>query len=103
MYQGSWTCCLFARGWSRLFSGEGFSREYGGIGRNACLNYGYAVLRGNVVRAITIAELLPSLGIFHRHWANTFGLADDLIEPFRPVIDFAVSLLDPYGPLTTEM
>lgn len=85
--------------WSRLFPGEGFSRDYGGIGRNACLNYGYAVLRGNVVRAITIAGLLPSLGIFHRHRANAFGLADDLIEPFRPAMDFAVSLLDPYAAL----
>lgn len=76
--------------WSNLFGAEPFSRNTDGGGRNALLNYGYAVLRGHVIRCIVVAGLLPSLGIFHHNRANAFGLADDLIEPFRPAIDHAV-------------
>lgn len=80
--------------WPRLFAGEGFSRDPDGFGRNALLNYGYAVLRGCVIRAIVTAGLIPTLGVYHRNRANVFGLADDLIEPFRPVVDFAVAHMD---------
>jgi CRISP-associated protein Cas1 len=60
---------------------------------NNLLDYGYAVLRAAVVRAITSAGLLPALGIQHRSRANPFCLADDLMEPLRPMIDARVRLL----------
>jgi CRISPR-associated protein Cas1 len=79
--------------WSRVFNDEHFSRDAKGQGRNLHLNYGYTVLRGSVIRAICAAGLLPSLGIFHHGRANAFGLADDLIEPFRPAVDYYVGAL----------
>jgi len=81
--------------WQRLFDGGPFKRDREAAGRNASLNYGYAVLRGCLVRAIAVAGLIPTLGIFHRNRSNAFGLADDLIEPFRPVVDHVVAGLHP--------
>jgi CRISPR-associated endonuclease cas1, NMENI subtype len=60
------------------------------IGSNSCLDYGYSVLRGHVMRAVLAAGLAPALGIFHHDRGNAFALADDLIEPFRPAIDEVV-------------
>lgn len=60
---------------------------------NAMLNYGYAVLRAAMARALIAAGLLPALGIHHRHRANAFCLADDLIEPLRPMVDRRVRSL----------
>ena len=57
---------------------------------NSHLNYGYAVLRAVVARAICGAGLHPTLGIHHCNRYDTFCLADDLMEPFRPVVDRAV-------------
>jgi CRISPR-associated protein Cas1 len=57
---------------------------------NASLNYGYAILRGAVTRAISSAGLMPSFGIYHSNDLNAFNLADDIIEPFRPFVDFKV-------------
>ena len=66
--------------------GEGFTRgEDNGV--NAGLNYGYAVLRGCIARYLAVYGFLPSLGLHHRSTLNAFNLADDLIEPFRPVVD----------------
>lgn len=66
--------------------GEGFTRgEDNGI--NAGLNYGYAVLRGCIARYLAVYGFLPSLGLHHRSTLNAFNLADDLIEPLRPVVD----------------
>ena len=53
--------------------------------------YGYTILRGVVVREVLASGLSPSLGLFHRGRANTFALADDMIEPFRPVVDVYVA------------
>ena len=64
-----------------------FARDPDGDGVNACLNYGYAVLRAALGRAIVGAGLQPSLGVFHQNRSNAFCLADDLIEPFRPLVD----------------
>ncbi|MBL9122084.1 MAG: type II CRISPR-associated endonuclease Cas1 [Planctomycetaceae bacterium] len=64
-----------------------FRRDPDGQDLNAFLNYGYAILRAAVGRAIVAAGLHPSLGIHHRHRANAFCLADDLMEPFRPLVD----------------
>lgn len=58
---------------------------------NAALDYGYAVMRGAVARALVAHGLLPSIGLFHRSEQNAFNLADDLIEPFRPVVDLHVA------------
>jgi CRISPR-associated protein Cas1 len=74
--------------WGMLFSD--FVREDESDLRNAMLNYGYAVLRGAVARALVAAGLLPSVGLHHASQHNPFNLADDLIEPFRPIADLAV-------------
>ncbi|MGC8846516.1 MAG: type II CRISPR-associated endonuclease Cas1 [Candidatus Hydrogenedens sp.] len=77
--------------WNFLFPAEfEFHRnpEAGGI--NALLNYGYAILRGITARAIVSAGLNPSIGIHHHNRYNPFCLADDLMEPYRPIVDFAV-------------
>lgn len=58
---------------------------------NAALDYGYAVLRGACARALVAHGMLPSLGLFHRSEQNAFNLADDLIEPYRPVVDLYVA------------
>ncbi len=58
---------------------------------NACLNYGYAIIRGAVARQLVLHGLHPPMGIFHSSEQNAFNLADDLIEPFRPVVDLYVA------------
>ncbi len=66
--------------------GPGFARgEENGV--NAGLNYGYAILRGCIARMLTVYGFQPAFGLHHRSELNRFNLADDLIEPFRPVID----------------
>lgn len=60
---------------------------------NNLLDYGYAVLRAAVARAIVSAGLLPALGLKHHHRANAFCLADDLVEPLRPIVDRRVRAL----------
>jgi CRISPR-associated protein Cas1 len=69
--------------------GNGFSRSEKS-GFNAALNYGYAVLRGAIARGLVAHGLHPSQGIFHASEQNAFNLADDLIEPFRPLVDLQV-------------
>jgi len=64
-----------------------------GKGPNALLDYGYAVLRAGLGRAIVSAGLLPALGVAHHNRANPFCLADDLIEPLRPMVDGKVRML----------
>jgi len=79
-----------ARRYWPLLMGPEFRRDPDGDGPNALLNYGYTVLRGATARAIVAAGLHPGLGIFHRHPQNAMPLADDLMEPFRPVVDVCV-------------
>ena len=54
---------------------------------NAALNYGYAILRGIIARDITAVGFIPCFGLHHNNQLNAFNLADDLIEPFRPLVD----------------
>jgi len=54
---------------------------------NSCLNYGYAIIRAAVARALVSAGLQPALGVFHHHRSNPFCLADDVMEPLRPLVD----------------
>lgn len=57
---------------------------------NAALDYGYSVMRGAIARALVAHGFMPSVGLFHRSEQNAFNLADDLIEPFRPLVDLHV-------------
>lgn len=79
-----------ARRYWRLLLGPEFRRDVDGGGTNALLNYGYAVLRAATARAIAATGLHPGIGIFHRHPHNAMPLADDLMEPFRPIVDAMV-------------
>lgn len=75
-----------------------FKRDQDGLDPlNAMLNYGYAVLRAAVSRAIVSAGFVPSLGVHHHHRRNAFALADDLIEPLRPLVDARVRQLHHLG------
>jgi CRISPR-associated protein Cas1 len=58
---------------------------------NAALDYGYAVLRGAIARGLVAHGLHPTVGLFHDSEQNAFNLADDLIEPFRPLVDLHVA------------
>jgi CRISPR-associated protein Cas1 len=79
------------RYWSLLFADAKFRRDREHEEQNLLLNYGYAVLRAIVARAICAAGLHPSLGIHHHNKYNAYCLADDLMEPFRPTVDKAVT------------
>lgn len=59
--------------------------------RNAALNYGYAVMRAGIARNLVVHGLEPCIGLHHRSELNNFNLADDLIEPFRPIVDLYVA------------
>lgn len=92
-----------ARYFPALF-GSGFTRgEECRI--NAALNYGYAILRGTVARNLVMRGLEPCLGIFHHSELNQFNLADDLMEPYRPLVDLYVAsqVPDDDGPLTPSL
>ena len=75
--------------WPRLM-GEAFRRDPDLPGANSLFNYGYAVLRAVVCRAICGAGLHPTLGVNHHHRENAFCLADDVMEPLRPLVDRVV-------------
>lgn len=62
---------------------------------NSALDYGYSVMRGACARGVVAHGLLPSLGLFHSSEQNAFNLADDLIEPFRPIVDLHVASMPP--------
>jgi len=70
--------------------GSDFRRDRNAGGINALLNYGYTILRSAVIRSLIAAGLAPSLGVHHHNQYNPMCLADDLMEPFRPLVDLAV-------------
>ena len=84
------------RYWGLLF-GEDFRRDQQGAGLNAMLNYGYTVLRAATARAVVAAGLHPTLGLHHSNEGNAMRLVDDLMEPFRPMIDLKVWQLHKQG------
>lgn len=93
IYWGKW---LTADDAARLrqLSGSSFRREPGGGGGlNDLLDYGYAIFRAAVARAIVSAGMLPAIGIKHSNRGNAFCLADDLLEPLRSTIDARVRRL----------
>lgn len=63
---------------------------------NASLDYGYAILRGCIARTLSVYGFQPVLGLHHHSELNQFNLADDLIEPFRPLIDLMVSSMEEF-------
>lgn len=75
-----------ARQYFKFLFGDGFTRD-AEININAGLNYGYAILRSYIAKTIVSYGLEPSLGIHHKSQLNQFNLADDIIEPFRPIVD----------------
>jgi CRISPR-associated protein Cas1 len=81
--------------WPRLFTS--FVREDATDKRNALLNYGYAIVRSAVARALVAAGFIPALGLNHASVTNAFNLADDVVEPFRPFVDRQVWALTAEG------
>jgi len=77
-----------ARVYWKALLGDGFSRNPEGDWPNALLNYGYAILRATAARAGCAARLNPIFGIRHESSNNPFPLADDIMEPYRPLVDF---------------
>lgn len=91
-----------ARRYWPLLMGPDFRRDRDSPGANALLNYGYAVMRSTVARAIVAAGLHPTIGINHANRGNAFALADDLVEPFRPLVDARVAALAARGIVTLD-
>lgn len=91
--------------WKHLFDLD-FKRERFGEYPNSFLNYGYIILRAAVARALASSGLLCTLGIHHRNKYNAFCLADDVMEPYRPLVDAKViHIMNNYcdNELTTEI
>lgn len=84
------------RYWGLLF-GDDFRRDQQGAGLNAMLNYGYTILRAATARAVVAAGLHPTIGLHHSNEGNALRLVDDLMEPFRPMIDLKVWQLQKQG------
>jgi CRISPR-associated protein Cas1 len=85
--------------WPLLFRDSGFLRRTDRSDQNRLLNYGYAVLRASVARAIAGAGLHPSIALHHRGRNDPWCLADDLMEPYRPLIDEHVAeIVRSFGP-----
>lgn len=94
--------------WKNMFPDEGvFKRDREGDAPNNLLNYGYAILRAVVARALVASGLLPTLGIHHHNRYNAYCLADDIMEPYRPYVDEVVADIVRSGmdcsELTTEI
>lgn len=77
--------------WKNIFEGlPNFIRDKDGSYPNILLNYGYAILRAVVARALVVSGLLPVMGIHHHNKYNAYCLADDIMEPYRPFVDSLV-------------
>ena len=79
-----------ARFYWPLLMGSDFRRDLDGSGSNSLLNYGYTILRSAASRAVVAAGLHPTIGIHHSNRGNAFALSDDIMEPFRPLVDCCV-------------
>lgn len=94
--------------WKSLFADidglEYFTRNRDGIQPNSLLNYGYAILRAIVARALVSSGMLPTLGIHHHNRYNAYCLADDIMEPYRPYVDEIVfNIVETYGAANIEL
>lgn len=72
--------------WQSLYEGRGFRRHDDDL-PNAMHNYGYAILRAALARQLCAAGFIPQIGLHHQSQTNAYNLADDLIEPYRPLVD----------------
>lgn len=81
------------RYWKAVFGRSDFRRSQEAEDENRFLNYGYTILRGMAARAVCASGLHPGLGIHHHNRYDAYGLADDLMEPYRPVVDRAAIAL----------
>lgn len=92
--------------WGKMFDTP-WTRGRDGDWPNALFNYGYAVLRAIIARALVSSGMLPTLGIHHHNKYNAYCLADDVMEPYRPYVDRLVMQMLPNWPqeeeITTEM
>jgi len=79
-----------AKKYWRLLFGDDFRRDIDEPSINSLLNYGYAIVRAMIARAIVGSGLHPAIGVFHKNQYNGLCLADDLMEPFRPWVDWLV-------------
>lgn len=78
--------------WKLMFPTiDNFAREREGDAPNNLLNYGYAILRAIIARALISSGLLPTFGIHHHNRYNAYCLADDIMEPYRPYVDKLVT------------
>jgi len=82
--------------WGNIFTEIiNFRRDREGIPPNNLLNYGYAILRAIIARALVSSGLLPTFGIHHHNRYNAYCLADDIMEPYRPFVDrLVVEIVD---------
>jgi len=76
--------------WKNIFHNSDFVRGREDAPPNNLLNYGYAIVRAMMARALVAAGLLPTLGIHHHNRYNAYCLADDIMEPYRPYVDLRV-------------
>ncbi|MBI1221825.1 MAG: type II CRISPR-associated endonuclease Cas1 [Bacteroidetes bacterium] len=76
--------------WKSVFKDPDFIRDRSGLPPNNLLNYGYAIVRACVARALVGSGLFPAFGIHHRNQYNPYCLADDIMEPYRPYVDLKV-------------
>ena len=81
---------IAAQAYWKLLFGKAFKRDTDLDGVNSLLNYGYAIIRAAVARSVCGAGLHPTIGLFHTNQYNALCLADDLMEPFRPWVDYVV-------------
>ena len=90
--------------WQNYLPDEAFRRNADAAGLNSLLNYGYAVVRAAIARALVAAGLMPAIGLHHSNRSNAFCLADDMIEPLRPLVDDRARELyrQGYDELTSE-
>lgn len=92
--------------WRNLFGMhiEDFTRDREGVPPNNALNYGYAILRAIVARALVSSGMLPTLGIHHHNRYNAYCLADDIMEPYRPYVDeYVFQLIQKHGLPSDEL
>ncbi len=90
--------------WKEAFPNiNNFTRDRVGIPPNNLLNYGYAILRAVVARALVGSGLLPTFGIHHHNRYNAYCLADDIMEPYRPFVDYLVMTIMDSGEDVTEL
>ena len=89
--------------WRNMFEKDAFIRDPQGLPPNNLLNYGYSIVRAMMARALVGAGLLPTLGIHHHSRYDAYCLADDIMEPYRPLVDMKVLETWSKGGVTSDM